>query len=114
MTNQTYNRVEKISNHGLEQGIVPRFILQFTGIKDFVFTDKNECEYKFGTYINVIINDLIPLLDSLGYDKNSEVYRKLYRDMGYSLFGYWEVFYWVANNSEADKYVPNPNGLPKK
>ena len=65
MSNQTYNRVEKISNHGLEQGIVPRFILQFIGIKYLVFMDKKECEYKFRAYQNVIINDLIPLYDLL-------------------------------------------------
>jgi len=28
--------------------------------------------------------------------------------MGYSLFGYWEVFYWDANNDIADEYEPNP------
>lgn len=56
---------------------------------------------------NISLNDLCPLLHVLGYGKNSEVYRKLYRDMGYSLFGYWEVFYWEVNNEDADKYVPN-------
>jgi len=53
---------------------------------------------------NISLNDLCPLLDSLGYDKNSEVYRKLYRDMGYSVFGYWEIFYWEMNNEEAEEY----------
>lgn len=42
------------------------------------------------------LNELWRLFYSLGYNKNSEVVRKLYRDMGYSLFGYWEVFYWDA------------------
>jgi hypothetical protein len=55
----------------------------------------------------ISLNDLCPLLVSLGYDKNSEVYRKLYRDMGYSLFGYWEVFYWEMNNKKASEYRPN-------
>ena len=54
--------------------------------------------------INISLNDLCPLLDSLGYGKNSEVYRKLYRDMGYSLSGYWEVFYWDMNNEYCDDY----------
>lgn len=49
---------------------------------------------------NISLNDLCPLLDCLGYGKNSEVYRKLYRDMGYSLSGYWEIFYWEINNDE--------------
>ena len=52
------------------------------------------------------LNDIIIMLRVLGYDKNSEIYRKLYRDMGYSLYGYWEIFYWEANNDAADKYVP--------
>ena len=55
---------------------------------------------------NISLNDLCPLLWSLGYGKNSEVYRKLYRDMGYSLWGYWEVFYWEANNEDAADYKP--------
>tara|TARA_R110000822_G_scaffold98188_2_gene222217 strand:+ start:336 stop:653 length:318 start_codon:yes stop_codon:yes gene_type:complete len=55
---------------------------------------------------NISLNDLCPLLTTLGYGKNSEVYRKLYRDMGYSLSGYWEVFYWDMNNDEADQYQP--------
>jgi hypothetical protein len=52
----------------------------------------------------ISLNDLCPFLYSLGFDKNSEVYRKLYRDMGYSLGGYWEVFYWEMNNPDADQY----------
>ncbi len=56
---------------------------------------------------NISLNDLCPLLCLLGYNKNSEVYRKLYRDMGYSLSGYWEIFYWEVNNEEVDEYVPN-------
>ena len=56
---------------------------------------------------NISLNDLCPLLMTLGYGKNSEVYRKLYRDMGYSLSGYWEIFFWEANNEDASEYVPN-------
>jgi hypothetical protein len=56
---------------------------------------------------NISLNDLCPLLESLGYDKNSEVYRKLYRDMGYSLFGYWEIFFWEVNNEKVSDYKPN-------
>lgn len=52
------------------------------------------------------LNHLIPLLKTLGYDQNSEIYRKLYRDMGYSLSGYWEIFYWEVNNPLAKKYKP--------
>lgn len=56
---------------------------------------------------NISLNDLCPLLNTLGYGKNSEVYRKLYRDMGYSLYGYWEIFFWEINNDNASEYVPN-------
>ena len=52
------------------------------------------------------LNDLIPLFHILGYDKNSEIYRKLYRNIGYSLSGYWEIFYWEMNNELADEYQP--------
>jgi hypothetical protein len=53
------------------------------------------------------LNDITLMFHCLGYDKNSEVYRKLYRDLGYSLVGYWEIFYWEANNDKADEYEPN-------
>ena len=56
---------------------------------------------------NISLNDLCPLLSCMGYGKNSEVYRKLYRDMGYSLGGYWEIFYWEVNNEKASEYEPN-------
>lgn len=56
---------------------------------------------------NISLNDLCPLLQNLGFGKNSEVYRKLYRNMGTSLFAYWEVFYWEMNNEDADEYVAN-------
>lgn len=65
--------------------------------------DDNVC----GLLDRISLNDLVPLLQLLGYGKNSEVYRKLYRSMGYSLNGYWEIFYWDANNPEAAEYVPN-------
>lgn len=57
----------------------------------------------------VNLNDLVILFYSLGFDKNSEVFRKLYRDIGYSLDGYWEVFYWDVNNPDYLKYKPLTN-----
>lgn len=60
------------------------------------------------------LNDLWLLFYSLGYDKNSEIARKLYRDMGYSLSGYWEIFYWEVNNEIADEYIPNPDCIGTK
>lgn len=53
------------------------------------------------------LNDLWPLLDALGYGRNSETLRRMYRGMGYPLFGYWEIFHWEANNPLTDEYVPN-------
>lgn len=53
------------------------------------------------------LNHLWELFYSLGYDKNSEIIRKLYRNLGVSLSMYWEVFYWEVNNKDAKKYVPN-------
>lgn len=67
----------------------------------------------FGPGGRISLNDLLPLLSYMGYGKNSEVYRKLYRDMGYSLSGYWEIFYWDANNPHAQDYKPNPAALPQ-
>ncbi len=53
------------------------------------------------------IGVVIELFDHLGCNRNSEIVRKMYRDKGYSLFGYWEIFYWEMNNDIADEYVPN-------
>ena len=52
------------------------------------------------------LNELTALLENIGHGKNSEVYRALYRSMGYSLSGYWEIFYWDWNNDEAELYSP--------
>jgi hypothetical protein len=50
------------------------------------------------------LNDAIGLFASMGYTRNSEAWRKLYRDIGTSLFAYWETFYWEANNEAAAAY----------
>ena len=39
-----------------------------------------------------------------GADKNDPRVREMYRKMGYSLYGYWELFHWTANNPAADEY----------
>jgi len=54
----------------------------------------------------VYLNDIWMLFMKMGLTKNSEEVRKLYRDMGYSLSGYWEIFYWDMNNEDAKKYKP--------
>ena len=50
------------------------------------------------------INDYISNFLSKGINKNGEEYRKFYRDMGYSLFGYWEIFYCKVNNPIVNEY----------
>lgn len=52
-------------------------------------------------------NDVVMELISRGLDKNCEEYRKVYRDIGYSLMGYWEIFYLEVNNTIASEYIPN-------
>ncbi len=51
------------------------------------------------------LNEVVEGLYANGFNKNSELYRAIYRGLGYSLSGYWEVFYWKANNDNADTYV---------
>jgi hypothetical protein len=60
------------------------------------------------TLEKINLNDLWLLFMKMGLTKNSEPVRKLYRDMGYSLSGYWEIFYWEVNNEEAEDY----HGVP--
>ena len=52
-------------------------------------------------------NDVILGFLQRGLDKNCEEYRKMYRDIGYSLDGYWEIFYWEVNNPISSQYIPN-------
>ena len=54
----------------------------------------------------VNLNDIWMLFYKMGLTKNSEEVRKLYRDMGYSLSGYWEIFYCDMNNPDAGEYKP--------
>jgi hypothetical protein len=56
------------------------------------------------------LNEIVRKLYAEGHDRNSELHRKLYRDMGYSLHGYWEIFYWEWNNEDAADYIPPKNG----
>lgn len=50
------------------------------------------------------LNNIVPMFHYLGITKNSEEWRQLYRDIGYSLYGYWEIFYWEMNNEDAADY----------
>lgn len=57
------------------------------------------------------LNELVELFYHLGYNKNSEIFRKMYRDMGYSLYGYWEIFYWEMNNEQSQDYIEERKSL---
>jgi hypothetical protein len=50
---------------------------------------------------------LNPLADHIPNFKNDPRIRDLYRRMGYSVCGYWEVFHWEVNNELADEYEGN-------
>ena len=57
------------------------------------------------------LNDVVSGFYTNGNNKNTESYRELYRRMGYSLSGYWEIFYWDMNNEIADEYRPPENEI---
>jgi hypothetical protein len=78
---------------------------------EIVETEDGSIRWKEDPAVKTIIsrtnlNDLWVLFHYMGLTKNSEEVRKLYRDMGYSLSGYWEIFHWEMNNEEARKYKP--------
>ena len=50
--------------------------------------------------------DLNDLFGRCRADKNDPKVRELYRHIGYSIFGYWEVFYWDWNNEKCDEWNP--------
>jgi hypothetical protein len=52
------------------------------------------------------LNDIVQGFYAKGNNKNTESYRELYRKIGYSLSGYYDVFYWDMNNELADEYTP--------
>lgn len=45
-------------------------------------------------------------LNKLRLSRNDPKCRRLYRDLGYSLSGYCDVFYWDINNPEMDEWDP--------
>lgn len=50
------------------------------------------------------LNAIVEAFYEKGFTKNSEEWRALYRNIGYSLSGYWEIFYWEVNNEDASEY----------
>lgn len=49
-----------------------------------------------------------------GADKNDPRIRELYKHIGYSLFGFWEIFYWEVNNELAYQYMGRKKGNKKR
>jgi hypothetical protein len=62
----------------------------------------------------VELGGLIKTLDTIGYGRNSEVLRKLYREMGVSLSSYETMFYDPCNNEEIEDYKQPPKELWEK
>ncbi len=52
------------------------------------------------------MENIFELFERLGANKNSELLRKMFRERGYTLFGYWELFYCETNNDIANEYTP--------
>lgn len=50
------------------------------------------------------LNTIVTAFFENDIDKNNEIWREMYRGIGYSLSGYWEIFYWDMNNEEAHLY----------
>jgi len=49
-----------------------------------------------------------------GADKNDPRIRELYKHIGYSLYGFWEIFYWETNNELAYQYQGRNKGNKKR
>jgi|688.fasta_scaffold1143224_2 hypothetical protein len=60
------------------------------------------------------LNSLWEFFYAMGLNKNSEFIRDVYRNMGYSLSGFWELFYWEMNNEDAADYNPMQEYRDKK
>jgi len=52
------------------------------------------------------------IIYDIGLNRNSELPKSIYRDMGYSLHGYWELFYSDINNEDFKDYVPSKDLIP--
>lgn len=87
------------------------FDIEFHHNHEIIRDQNGTVRWKDDPRINEMITKTVNLNDlwyimfvSMGLTKNSEEVRKLYRDMGYSLSGYWEIFFWEANNEDAPEY----------
>ena len=104
--------MKTVPRHKLTQSTYREILDIETNHNHEIIEDDGIFRWKYNPSVRKLVNkiglnDIIMLMHSLGYNKNSEPYRKLYRDIGYSLFGYWEIFYWEVNNDDVDKYLPS-------
>jgi len=59
-----FTKVETFSNHGTQQGIIPRFELQMINLYKFAFLDSKEYEFnKFIKYTEVVVPEITHLYD---------------------------------------------------
>jgi hypothetical protein len=77
---------------------------------EIIQDEQGVLRWKEGPFIRQLTEDcslncIIAGFYENGKNKNTESYRELYRKMGYSLSGYWEVFYWDVNNEIASEYT---------
>ncbi len=63
MAEQIFSKIEYLSNHGTDQGIIPRFYLQIAEIGELYFKDDKERDSKLGKYMLVVINDFTTFYD---------------------------------------------------
>jgi hypothetical protein len=87
------------------------FDIEFHHNHEIIRDENGTIRWKGDPKLNEMITKTVNLNDlwyimffSMGLTKNSEEVRKLYRDMGYSLSGYWEIFFWEMNNFDAEAY----------
>lgn len=74
---------------------------------ELIIDDRGTIRWKANPVIRKLVRDKIIDLNAVwdnAYEvygekaKNTWVMRNFYRQLGYSLFGYWEIFFWEANN----------------
>ena len=78
---------------------------------EIIEDEQGALRWKADPFVNELVdalglNEIVGRFYAGGHDKNSELYRELYRRMGYSLSGYWEIFYWQVNNEDVEDYRP--------
>lgn len=60
----------------------------------------------FVEMVNAIgMNQIRATLELAGFHKQADVLKNIYRKMGYSIMGYWEVFYDPLNNCPDDSLI---------